>query len=53
MIPKYVLERSPDKEGIETRPHTAVQRCPALERSPDKEGIETSCARPRLTASRS
>ena len=36
-----MLERSPDKEGIETHAALPVQAPAMLERSPDKEGIET------------
>ena len=36
-----MLERSPDKEGIETDDLARCARAQPLERSPDKEGIET------------
>ena len=39
------LERSPDKEGIETLSLALTAAALQLERSPDKEGIETTRCR--------
>ena len=46
------LERSPDKEGIETAPSHVLLPAAMLERSPDKEGIETGYIRERTPARR-